>query len=138
MDIRCGRFWWTVSHIYAEGSPNPRVVTQRRIHIEPGGAEGWRGSDFARLFCGRAIAGGRPGVGVSDERREQHPGYQEYGDAEQDHIDDVAYVVDDDGALSTQRFDRLGQLAVDVGDRLTALGSRPLERGQPLRLEAAQ
>ncbi len=39
---------------------------------------------------------------------------------------------------ATQGFDRLGQLAVHFRDRLTALGSRPLERGQPLRLEAAQ
>ena len=75
---------------------------------------------------------------MSDERREQHSGDEEYGHAEQDHIDDVAYVVDDDGTLNTQRFDRLGQLAVDSGDRITTLGSRPFERGQPLQLEAVQ
>ena len=75
---------------------------------------------------------------MSDERREHHSGDEEYGHAQQDHIDDVAHVVDDDGTLTTQRFDRPGQLAVHFGDRLTALGSRPLERGQPLRLEVAQ
>ena len=78
------------------------------------------------------------GVGVSDERREHHGCDEEYGHAQQDHIDDVTQVVDDDGALTTQGFHRPGQLAAHFRDRLTALGGRPLERGQPLRLEVAQ
>ena len=87
---------------------------------------------------GRASPRPDAGVGVSDERREHHCCDEEYGHAQQDHIDDVAQVVDDDGALATQGFHRAGQLAAHVRDRLTTLGRRPLERGQPLQLEIAQ
>ena len=38
---------------------------------------------------------------------------------------------------AAQRY-RRGELAAHVRDRLTALGGRPLERGQPLRLDVAQ
>jgi hypothetical protein len=75
---------------------------------------------------------------VSDERREHHCCDEEDGHAQQDHIDDVAQIVDDDGALTTQGFHRPGQLAAHFRDGLTPLGGRPLERGQPLRLEVAQ
>ena len=56
--------------------------------------------------------------------------------AQQDHIDDVTHVVDDDGALTTQGFQRRGQFAPHVRHRLAALAGRPLERGQPLQLDA--
>ena len=77
-------------------------------------------------------------VGVRDDRREYHSCDEEYGQAQQDHIDDVAQVVDEDGALTTQGFQRAGQLAAHVRDRLTTLGGCPLERRQPLRLDIAQ
>ena len=75
---------------------------------------------------------------MSDERREYHSCDEEHGHAQQDRIDDVAHVVDDDGALATKGVDRSGQLAVHIGDGFMALGRRPRERRQPLRLEAAQ
>ena len=75
---------------------------------------------------------------MSDERREHDGGNEEYGHAQQDQIDDVTHVVDDDCALSTQGIHRPGQLAAHFRNPFTALGGRPRERGQPLRLDAAQ
>ena len=69
---------------------------------------------------------------------ERHGCDEEYGYAQQDDVDDVPQVVDDDGALTTQGFHRPGQLAAYFRDCVTALGGRPLERGQPLRLVVAQ
>jgi hypothetical protein len=77
-------------------------------------------------------------VGVSHERRGHHCGDEEYGHAQQDRIDDVTQIVDADGALTTHGVDCRGQVAAHVRDGLAAFGGRPLQRGQPLRFEAAQ
>src|SRR5687767_11677881 len=77
-------------------------------------------------------------VGMSDERSKDHRGDKEYGHAQQDDIDDAAQVVDNDGPLTPQCFQRRGQLAAYFRDDLTPLDGPPIECGQPLRLEAAQ
>ena len=53
------------------------------------------------------------------------------GHAQHNHIEEVAQVVADEGALTTQGFDRPAQLAAHFRDSLTALGGRPFERSQP-------
>ena len=68
-----------------------------------------RGNPESRaLAWAHVIAGATRDVGVSHERREHHCGDEEYGHAQQDHIDEVAHVVDDDSALGTQGCNRLG------------------------------
>lgn len=61
--------------------------------------------------CLRLAQSPGPDTSVSDERREHHCCDEEYSHAQQDHIDDVTLVIDDDGALPTQGFDRPGHLA---------------------------
>jgi hypothetical protein len=88
------------------------------------------------MAAARAFAGPDTGVGVSDERREHHRGDEEYAHAQQDHIDDVAQLVDDD----VERFAiRIPLREIGREDRTYGIsGDRRTGFARPPRISAAE